>query len=1099
MTASNRLRKTFAPGFACLFALTLAAAFCKAQETSTGTITGTVTDTSGAVVPHASVTAVDQNTGIKITTNTNDRGVFAAPGLPIDVYKLVVTKHGFATYSQTDIRLHPGTVTAINPRLQPGSVVSTVTVSATASAVQTSTPEVSSEVAGEQVRTLPLNGRNYQSLSALMPGVLNMTPDTGLGQGGFATSNEMSINGMGTAGSIFYVDGVWNMNSGSNTSVIVPNPDTIQEVRVLQNNYGVQYNFKGASTIFVETKSGTDQFHLLAYDYLRNTAFNARNFFSPTVPGEHQNIFGGTLGGPLFLPGRRPKNPKTFFFASIQAALLSNASVVTGAVPTLTMRNGTFSTPIKNPLTGSAFPNSGGVYQIPQNMLNSNSLALMNATEPLPNYVSPVGGITNYINLDPNYTRTRTDEWKVDHEFSSRVRLMAEYIEDRQLYRAANNTILGSPFTTSQTEEPDEDQLGQVRLTTTISPSMVNTASVATSQTIPTIELSGIQLLSQVPSFSQDLPYKSGYNQQYLPAVSITGGWSSLGGPSNGYPLFHAGSLDDTAADDWSYLRGHHYLQAGIGVDLGTKRQNSFDSANGAWSFSGQFTGNAVADYLIGDAASFTQASSEPRFYAHHYTISPYFQDQWKATRRVSITAGVRWIDMPNTNLQPGYEAIFDPALYSLAAAPVVKSNGTITPTANYSATNGLIFNGVNGVPLNFTNEYWSYWAPSAGFAWDLFGDGKTALRGGYGIVYQDSPYQTNCANPCAANPPLIKTITLVTPTFPNPLGAAVKPASAPNLNSESLGDRSPQIQNFSLSLEHQFAGAWFASITGAGDLARNQTAAVNINQPLPDAPYNFNPVINSGTVFSYLYSPYLGYGSISSVEPSLNTDWYALEVSVRHPVGHNLFLTAAYTWQHDLSEITGTALFNNEAGPQNAYNPSADYGNASMNVPQSLSFSYIWSLPWYQNARGVRGQALGGWRYAGMTTIESGFSQSPSLSIAKPGLATRPDSVGAVPGPKTVTEWFNTAAFAAPAAGYFGNAAPGSIQGPGPVDFDMALYKDFHVTERNTIQFRAEAFNIFNRANFSNVSTAFGSGTYGELTSARDPRIFEFALRYQF
>jgi hypothetical protein len=408
-----------------------------AQITSAGTITGTVNDASGAIVPGASIDVLNQNTGVKITTRSNGQGAFVVAQLPIAIYTVVVTKKGFANYSQTGIELHPATVATVNATLQTGSLLSAVTVEATAAAVQASTPEVSSELAGEQAATLPLNGRNYQSLAALIPGAVNMAPDTGLGQGGFSTSNEMSINGMGTAGSIFYVDGVWNMNSGSNTSVFVPNPDSIQEVRVLQNNYGAQYNFKGASTIFVETKSGTDQFHAQAFEYLRNTDLNARNFFSPSVPAMHQNIFGGTLGGPLFFPGHRSKSPKTFFFASMQVAILSNASVQTGAVATAAQRAGTFTTPIKDPATGLPFPNSNGVYQIPA--INANSLALLNATQPLPNYVSPAGGITNYLNVNPTYTRTREDEWKVDHDFGARVRLMGEYFEDRQLYRAPYN------------------------------------------------------------------------------------------------------------------------------------------------------------------------------------------------------------------------------------------------------------------------------------------------------------------------------------------------------------------------------------------------------------------------------------------------------------------------------------------------------------------------------------------------------------------------------------------------------------------------------------------------------------------------------------
>lgn len=476
------------------------------------------------------------------------------------------------------------------------------------------------------------------------------------------------------------------------------------------------------------------------------------------------------------------------------------------------------------------------------------------------------------------------------------------------------------------------------------------------------------------------------------------------------------------------------------------------------------------------------------------------FQDRWQATRCLTDSAGIRYEFLPATNLQPGYASIFNPAKYSAAQVPIVNANGTITPTPNFNPTNGLIFNGLNGVPLNLTTMHQSFWAPTVGFAWDVFGNGKTALRGGYGITYQDSPYQTNCANTCAVNPPLIQSLTLIAPSFPNPIGAAVKPASAPNLNSEALNIRPGQVQTYSLSLEHQFAGDWLASIAGAGNIARHVGAAWNVNQPLPDGAFDCNPIINTGTVFPYLFSPYQGYGSINTTEPGLNAYWDALEVGVRHPVGHNLFLSVAYTWQHDLSETGGPTMFNNEAGPQDVYRPGNDYGNSYLNVPQILTFSYVYDLPWYKNGRGWKGLALGGWRYAGMTTIQSGFSLTPGLSVSHQGLATRSDYAGgSVVGPKTAQQWFNTAAFAAPPFGYFGNATPGSIPGPGVVDFDMAVYKDFHITERNMFEFRAEAFNAFNRANFSGIQTAVGTRNYGQVTSALDPRIFELSLRYGF
>jgi hypothetical protein len=267
-----------------------------------------------------------------------------------------------------------------------------------------------------------------------------------------------------------------------------------------------------------------------------------------------------------------------------------------------------------------------------------------------------------------------------------------------------------------------------------------------------------------------------------------------------------------------------------------------------------------------------------------------------------------------------------------------------------------------------------------------------------------------------------------------------------------------------------------------------------------PGPPYGFNPVINSGSVYEYTFSPYLGYAAVDAYNSNMNAYWDALEIDVRHPVTQGLFLTVAYTWSHGLAQGSTTNIFGGGLGVQNAYNPGADYGNSLVDVPQVLSVSSIWNLPWDRNAQGWKGAVLGGWKYSDLTTIQSGFSMTPSLSVSKQGLATRPNSTGAaISGPRTVNEWFNKGAFAAPAAGYFGNAGVGSILGPGLVDFDMAFYKDFRIRERHTIEFRAEIFNIFNRANFSVVQTTFGASNFGQVTGARDPRIAEFVLRYQF
>lgn len=1063
-----------------------------AQISTTASITGTVTDSSGGLVAGASVTALDQDTQTPNQAQTNQSGEYVFSALPVGTYSVTVTKSGFKTFTTSNVVLHPATVATVNSTLSPGEVGTSVTVSASAAEVQTTTSEVASEVTSEQIGTLPLNGRNFQALAAVMPGVQNLQLGSAMGTGGRATNDQLSVNGLATNTTFYALDGVWDENTGNMSQVaILPNPDTLEEVRVLEDNYSAKYSLMGASVVLLQTKSGTSQFHGSAFEYFRNDALNARNFFSPTVPAFKQSIFGYTLGGPVFIPGHyNTSKQKTFFFWSQQWVISHQGTTLTGQTVTSDQLNGVFTSAIKDPVTGAPFPqNAAGQYVIPQSRINSSALALMKAVYPLPNL--PNGGSLNYVNLTPQIVDQRDDEIKVDHNFTNNLRLTGEFLDEPQTYQQSslNGSQSGEIFPTNYETDLTRNKMAQLSLVTVISPTMVNTTSIATNNFVLYLNLSGTSYLNQVPGFSETLPF-NGVLANRLPLITFSGGLAPEG-IAAARPLTHAGDTDNTFTDDWNWLRGKHSVSAGINIVLNTKRQNPAASTNGQFSFSGQFTGNAIADYLLGDAATFTQQSTEPRGYIHAAIESPYFQDRIKLFRNFTVTLGLRITHMPLPYAQPNFSSLFEASQYNVANAPIVNANGTITLTPSYSATNGLVRNGVNGVPLNWVNNHNWYYSPSAGFAWDVLGDGKTSVRGGYGLTYTRIFTNQDCSFSCILNPPGVQTVNLVTPNFPNPAGTGSAAAlSAPTLSSADTNIQATQVHSYSLSVEHQFAHDWVLSAAGVGTLARHIVATWNINQPYPDGPYAFNPIINTGTVFTYQQAPYLGYAAINQLTTGSTQNWNALELSVRHPMGKHFFFSGAYTWSHNLTD----------SAVVNVYNPKEYYGNAAgLNVPQTFSASIIYNLPGFDSGAGWQRGLLGGWKYTDITTMRSGLSLTPSLSISHQGLAVRPDVISSLSYPKTPAQWFSTASFAAPLAGYFGDAGSGVITGPAIFNSDMALFKGFHIKERHTIEFRAEFFNVFNHTNFTTVNTALGNASFGKVTAAADPRIMEMVLRYQF
>jgi hypothetical protein len=1182
MTAAARRVSLLSSIFRGIFVLALIVFFsCSigafAQLSTTATITGTVTDSSGALVPAATVTITNDATKVALKTQSNGRGVFVAPELNVATYSITIAKKGFKNYTVTGIELHPTETVQVNGTLTVGAASETITVAATSTDVELSSPELSSYISTEQVSSLPMNGRNFEGVAALAPGVVNTSQGSAIGTGGRNTSSVLVINGMTVSRTFYALDGVWNENTGNMTAnSITPNPDSLAEVRVLQNDFSAQYSLMGSSVILEQTKSGTSNLHGTLWEYVRNDDLNSKNYFTttaPLIPPYKQNIFGGNVGGPIFIPHHYNANrQKTFFFWDESYVILHTPSQNLSWIPTPNQIAGCFASPTKDPLTGTLFPvSTGGTcpvgdYVVPSSRINTSSSAYLKALYPAPNY-SSTANTNNYVNLQPLTTYQRDDEIKIDHFFTPKYHLLAEYLQEYQNY--SQNTE--SPGSTPIDYETDftHNKIAQLALTQTLSSNMVNSTSVAMNIYLLNLVLEGTSDISQLPGFAETLFYPTALYASRTPVVGFTGGAASQGIQA-ARPIPHASDLDDTVTDNWSWLKGKNYFTAGVTFVFNTKRQVSGQQTNGNFTFTDTFSAataaqktaaNAcgaapayntaaqcnedygVADMELGYLSSFNEVSNAPHGDMHAFSWSPYVEDQFKFNKNLTFTAGLRIYHMPLPYGVPGSETNFVPSAYNPALAPTVNESSGVTniPPNVPGYANGLLYNNglAGGLPVNFSNNHTWYFAPDVGFALDVFGDGRTSLRGGFGISYTRIFTNQDCAFNCIANPPVFTSQNLTnlnfltTPTNWNIVTAATgtgvgaKPVSVESVTMADANIQASPVTSYSLGIQHQFPANITAAIGGAGSRIQHQESNPNINVPpyytsAAGVHYDFNPLINSNPANSglagdnqYFYAPYQGYGSMTDYTTELWQEWNGLEAQIKHPVTKSLNVSVAYTWSHSTSNST-----------IDVHNFNRYHGNTSgLNFPDSLSITLLYQLPFFQNSGNqLEKLTMGGWSINDITTFRSGGSQDPGLSESFQGNASRPDVVPGVStnGPKAwktaagvPQQWFNTSAFSCPGSvtgvscgtmsaangnfGLYGNAMTGIIRGPGQEIYNMALFKEFHITEANFFEFRAEAFNAFNHTNPNNPNTTLGNSNYGKVTGAYDPRILEVALRYRF
>jgi hypothetical protein len=1108
-TVHPLLRLSTALGLVVLSAVAAPSAHAQAF----GTISGIVSDPTGAVVPSAKVAATEAGTGFSRIVISDSRGQYIIPNLRPTQYTLTVEARGFEKFVQEGVPLLANQAATVDVKLQIGSAVQTVVVNESTPLVNTTTQTLSDVIERERMIELPLNGRNAVETMNLIPGVSGVATNSITAQSKLPGSTTVNVNGSRDNQTSYSLDGANFLDQYYNVNIPFPFPDALQEFSVQTNNYSARYGENAGGIVNVVTRSGTNQFHGDLFEFLRNRVFNARNYFSTDRDQIKRNQFGGTIGGPIAFPHLYNGHDRTFFFFGYQGERYSDLSTGQAFVPTDAELRGDFSAlltvnpnnpfgkaeQIVDPATGKPF--TGNIIQFQR--LDSAALAL--ATKYLPRAT----GSGSVFFSKPTKQEINQYILRIDHRFSDRDNLTGRYFRDHVLLTPQNPSgnllAYGAGY-----DQPVNNVM--IQETHTFRPNLLNQASFTLSD-VPTDKTFASDSPS-VASFGVKLPWLP--DDKWLQSIAVSGAFSISGGAKGPFNNRNTG-----AEDNVSWVIGRHNLDFGASfghssVDLGDQFQ-----AQGSFTFNATTTNNQIASFLLGYLNDFRQGYGEFKNNRNNFWAF-YFNDNFHVTQRLTLDYGLRYEPYSPWNEIKGRTEQFR----------ISNFNAGIKSQKFPNAPPGLLFPGDPGMPFSGVTGNYTNFAPRLGLAYDVFGNGKTSIRGGAGFFY-DTQTAGVINNRFADISPFSPQVALTPPPGPfrDPLlgytgyypfpftypPASNTPFSLPVLvitYDPSTKYMVPVTYQWDLVVEQQLANNWMLQLAYVGSQSRHEKETVELD------PAKYIPGSKLTTDKRRLFAPY--YGSISMDGQDVNGNFNAFEATLKKRMAKHLSLTAAYTWSRALDDVPEGGG-NNDVGsdppsalPWTDPNRHAfDYGPSSFNHTHRLVVSYVWTLPTFANSNRFLRAVLGGWEHTGIMTVQSGgvFTVTAGQDQSQTGLnhdrgvqmpGVDPYASGTCGTGPPCVKWLNPNAFTVPATGTFGTLGKNSFRGPGFLSWDTGLFKNLPFTERAQFQFRAEFFNVLNHTNLNNPTASvkgsgFGTINGGTNNGAGSPRIGQLALKLTF